>query len=164
LHIILFLIFGPPKIILGIAFTLTAGLLHILAAHIWMFLGRPEGGRSALKLSWLVISRVFMWIVGFHRVRFHGVVDSDSRFFVANHTCFFDGWLFTAWAPRILAKKEMLNVPLMRENADIFDAITVDRSERQGLAQRLVENAKDPNAPLLMVLPEGASTAGVYLV
>jgi 1-acyl-sn-glycerol-3-phosphate acyltransferase len=164
LHILLFLVFGPPKILLALAFTLTAGTLHMIAAHIWMFLGRPDSGRSALKISWLVISRVFMFILGFHRIRYHGLVDHDARFFVANHTCFFDGWLFTAWGPRILAKKEMLNIPLMRENADIFDAIAVDRSARQGLAQRLVENAKDPNAPMFMVLPEGASTSGDYML
>jgi 1-acyl-sn-glycerol-3-phosphate acyltransferase len=105
-----------------------------------------------------------MWICGIHRIRYHGQVDSDSRFFVGNHTCFFDGWLFTAWQPRILAKKEMLRLPLMRENADIFDAIAVDRRERQGLAQKLVENAKDPTAPMFMVLPEGASTSGDYML
>jgi 1-acyl-sn-glycerol-3-phosphate acyltransferase len=163
-HILLFLLFGPIKICLAVTFTLTAGVLHVLAARIWMLLGRPDGGRAGLKMSWYIISRVFMWILGFHRIRYHGQVDSDARFFIGNHTCFFDGWLFTAWGPRILAKKEMLNFPLMRENAEIFDAISVDRSARQGLAQRLVENANDPNAPMFMVLPEGASTSGDYML
>jgi 1-acyl-sn-glycerol-3-phosphate acyltransferase len=133
--------------------------LHVKILHIFLFLLF-----GPLKISWLVISRIFMWILGFHRLRFHGTLDSTARFFVGNHTCFFDGWLFTRWGPRILAKKEMLRMPLMRENADIFDAVAVDRGEQQGLSKRLIDNANDPSAPMFMVLPEGASTSGDYML
>jgi 1-acyl-sn-glycerol-3-phosphate acyltransferase len=159
-----FIIFAPLKVALGLAFGITAGILYIVAANIWRFLGRPDSGRAILKAVWVVISRIFLFLIGFHRIRYRGQVDSDTRFLVANHTCFFDGWFFTPWGPRILGKKEMLKVPLMRENADVFQAIGVDRGKSQGLTKTLIENAKDPNAPIVLILSEGASTSGDYML
>jgi hypothetical protein len=41
----------------------------LVAAQIWIFLGRLDSGRAALKNSWLVISRLFMWFLGFRPER-----------------------------------------------------------------------------------------------
>jgi 1-acyl-sn-glycerol-3-phosphate acyltransferase len=58
----------------------------------------------------------------------------------------------------------MLKVPLMRENADVFQAIAVDRGKSQCLTKMLIENAKNPNAPIVLILSEGASTSGDYML
>jgi 1-acyl-sn-glycerol-3-phosphate acyltransferase len=164
IQVLYFLIFGIPKVILAFTYGLTAGIIYIIAANIWRVLGRPERGRAGLKFTWVVFARIFLFLLGFHRVRYHGSVESDTRFIVSNHTCFFDGWFFTPWGPRILAKWEMLKIPLMKETSDVFQAIGVDRGKSQGVTKTLIDNAKDPNAPIVFILSEGASTSGDYML
>ena len=164
LHIIYFLIFGIVKIIFSLSFALIAGPFFIIACTIWKSIGRPESWRDPLKKMWSAMARVFLFLMGFHRINFHGSLDSDARFIVANHVCFFDGWLFLPFGPRPLGKKEMLNIPIIREMNEIYQGIPVDRSKSTGVSKLLMELAADKNSPLIMILPEGASTSGEYML
>jgi 1-acyl-sn-glycerol-3-phosphate acyltransferase len=164
LQVVLFLILGPPKIVLCLAFAIVSGALYILLVNIWRLFGRPGAFRNFLRSWWSGMARTIMFIFGIHRIHWHSSVDSSTRFLVANHVCFFDGWLFTPWWPRILAKREMLKLPLMRENADVYMAIPVDRGRASGTTQLLIESANDPKMPLILILPEGASTSGDYML
>ncbi|OHT06191.1 Acyltransferase family protein [Tritrichomonas foetus] len=164
IHAIYFIIFGIPKIILSLLFALIAGPFFLIAAGIWRSIGRPESWRNPLKKIWSSMARVFLFLMGFHRIHYHGGLDADSRFIVANHICFFDGWLFLPFGPRPLGKKEMLNIPILREMADVYRGIPVDRSKSSGVAKQLVEFAQDKNSPMIMILPEGASTSGEYML
>jgi 1-acyl-sn-glycerol-3-phosphate acyltransferase len=160
IQILLFLIFGLVKIISAVIYGILTGALFMLSCAIWRSLGRSDRGRAFLKKVWDVIARVFLFILGFHRIHFHGDYDEDARFIVANHTCFFDGWLFLPYEPRILAKKEMIHIPLMKDTAELFEAVPVDRSNSTGVTKILLADSKSP----FLLLPEGASTSGDYML
>ncbi|OHT02143.1 Acyltransferase family protein [Tritrichomonas foetus] len=164
IQIVLFLIFGIFKIVTAISFALISGPFFLVAAAIWRSLNRPESWRSFLKKVWASVARIFLFLLGFHRIRYHGQLDPEARFIIGNHTCFFDGWLFLPFGPRPLGKKEMLNIPIIREMSDIYQGIPVDRSKNTGVAKLLVELASDKNSPLIMIMPEGASTSGDYML
>ncbi|KAH0791024.1 Acyltransferase family protein [Histomonas meleagridis] len=164
IQIILFILIGIPKIIVVVPYSLVAGLFFLLLATIWRSLGRPESWRGYLKKLWTVIARIFLFILGFHRIRFHGTPDPDARFIVGNHTCFFDGWLYLPFDVRPLGKKELLDIPLFREMSDVYQGIPVDRSRSTGLTKVLIANAQDTKSPKILILPEGASTSGDYML
>jgi 1-acyl-sn-glycerol-3-phosphate acyltransferase len=162
LQVLLFLVFAPIKIVLVIPYSILMGSVFMISCAVWRSLGRHDSGREFLKKLWEIIARIFLFLVGFHQIHFHGEYDDDARFIVANHTCFFDGWLFLPWGPRILGKREMLQFPLMRDNADVFQAIAVDRGSSNGLTSIL--KAVDKSSPPFLILPEGASTSGDYML
>jgi len=112
---------------------------------------------------WSSCARIFIFFLGYTRIRFHGKLDPDSRFIIANHTCFFDSWMFLPFGPRILGKKEILNIPVIREMSEVYQGISVDRSKSTGVTKLLVEAASDKNSPCIMMMPEGASTSGDYM-
>jgi 1-acyl-sn-glycerol-3-phosphate acyltransferase len=162
LQILLFLIFAPLKLVLAIPYSLLAGAVYMVGAAFWRSLGRPEIGRDILKRMWEIIARIFLFLLRFHQISFHNDYDDDARFIVANHTCFFDGWLFLPWGPRILGKKEVLNFPLMKDTADVYESLAVDRESTSGLTQILANVTK--SSRLFLILPEGASTSGDYML
>lgn len=158
------IVFGIPKVVLGLAFGLIAGPFFVVAVSIWRAFGKPEAWREPLKKLWSTFARIFLFFLGFVKVNYHGHPDSDARFIVANHTCFFDGWFFLPFGPRPLGKKELLDIPCIREMADVYRGIPVDRSKSCGLTKELIANAQDTNMPQIMILPEGASTSGDYML
>ena len=164
IQIIMTLLFGVVKVILALAFGLIAGPFFILAASIWRSVGRPESWRNPLKKLWSTLARIFLFFLGYAKVNFHGTPDPDARFLVANHTCFFDGWFFLPFGPRPLGKKELLDIPCIRDMAEVYEGIPVDRSKSCGLTKELIANAKDSSRPLIMIMPEGASTSGDYML
>lgn len=164
IQVIYFLIFGIVKIIAAVSFALVAGPFFLICAAIWRSVNRPESWRAVLKKIWSTFARVFLFFLGFHRIRYHGSLDPEARFICANHTCFFDGWLFLPFGPRPLGKKEMLDIPVIREMSDIYQGIPVDRSKSTGVSKLLIELASDKNSPLISILPEGASTSGDYML
>jgi hypothetical protein len=159
-----FLVFGLIKVILGLPFAIIGGAFFMLVVAIWRSLGRPEGFRRVLIKMWTVGARIFLFIIGFHRVRYHGTHDPDARFLVGNHTTFFDGWFYLPFEPRLLGKKELAGVPVLGEMADVYRAIQVDRAHSTGVTKILIENAMNKNNPVIQLFPEGASTSGDYML
>ncbi|OHT13025.1 Acyltransferase family protein [Tritrichomonas foetus] len=162
-HVVYFMIFGIPKVIFASMFMFVAGPTFLIACAIWRILGSPASSRYYLKILWSYISRIFLFLIGFVKITFHGQVDPNARFITPNHTCFFDGWYFTPLGPRIIGKKELLDIPLLKDVSEIFEGIPVDRSKHTGISQVLIESANNPKEPMILIFPEGASTSGDYM-
>ncbi|KAK8858075.1 Lysophosphatidylcholine acyltransferase 2 [Tritrichomonas musculus] len=163
LHVIYFIIFGIPKIILLALFFMVAGPIFVLACAIWRAFGSAPNYRPHLQRLWSYIARIMLFILGYYKITYHGQIDPQARFICPNHTCFFDGWYFFPLAPRIIGKKEILNYPLLKDVCEVFEGIPVDRSKHTGVSHILLESAKDPKEPMILIFPEGASTSGDYM-
>ena len=164
LHVLMFLVFGIPKLILVIPFAIVSGGMFMLVCAVWRALGRPLWLRLILKRAWAGIARIFLFILGFYSKTFEGTVDSDARFICPNHVCFFDGWHFFEYGPRILGKKELVQLPVMSDLCDVVDGIAVDREKSTGISKILVSNAENSKEPPILIFPEGASTSGDYML
>lgn len=164
IQIIFFLIFGITKIFFAIAFSLIFAPIFAISCSIWRHTGKTKEFKYLLQRLWCIISRIFLFIIGFYRVNFIGDVDQDARFFVGNHTCFFDGWFLLCFYPRPLSKIELSKMPILSDVCEIFDGISVNGSKHTGVTQELIENANDPSKPKILIFPEGVSTSGDYML
>lgn len=163
-QIILFLLVGIIRIIVTLSFSIIAGPAFIILCTIWRSFDYPESWRRLLKQIWVILARIFLFLLGIFRINFHGEPDSDSRFIISNHTCFFDGWLFLPLMPRPLDKIELLNIPCIKEMWRVFDGIPIDRSKSNGMTKVILKNAANANAPQIQMFPEGATTNGDYML
>lgn len=163
LQVIYFIIIGIPKLITVICYSIIAFSSFLLGCFIWRLIGRPEEFRNKLKSYYAAIARIFLFILGYHKINYHGEINPDARFLVCNHVTFFDGWFFLAFAPRPLAKKELFSWPVIGDMLEVFDGIAVDRSKNSGVSKKLIDNALDSDAPPAMLAPEGATTSGLYM-
>lgn len=164
LQVLMFLVFGVPKLVVAIPFSVVAGGMFMLVCAVWRAMGRPLWLRLILKRAWAAIARILLFILGFYRKTFEGTVDSDARFICPNHVCFFDGWHFFEYGPRILGKKELIQLPVMSDVCDVVDGIAVDREKSTGISKILVSNAENSKEPPILIFPEGASTSGDYML
>ena len=163
IQIIYFLIFGIIRIIIVLPYLLISSIIFMIMCIIWRSLGKPKSGRSFLQTFYSTMTRIFLFLIGFIKINFHGGPDPDARIRVTNHICFLDGWLLLAFSPRPLAKKELFSVPFVSDMLDVFDGIPVDRSKNSGVAKRLIECALDSSSPAVTLAPEGATTSGDYM-
>lgn len=163
IQVLYFLIFGIPKIIAVLFFLPIGPTLFMLLCFIWRTMGRPQGFRKFIQRFYSVIARIFLFILGYHRVSYHGKIDPDARFIITNHVTFLDGWFFIPFCPRPLAKKELFSWPLIGDMLDIYEGISVDRSKHSGVSKKLMENALDSSKPPATLAPEGATTSGEYM-
>ena len=163
-QIIYFFIFGILRGTIAIIYAIVAGTIFLISSTIWTSFGSPESFRIVLKHLWSALARVFLFILGIYRINFHGQPDSDCRFILSNHSCFFDGWLFLPLLPRPLDKKELLELPCLKEMWHVFDGITVDRTRSCGMTHVLIESASDSSTPMIQMFPEGATTNGDYML
>ena len=164
LQLFMFLVFGVVKGIASLTYCVIAGSFLAVLVTIWKTVGAPESWRRPIKLLWAAMARILLFLLGFFKIKYHGQPDSDSRFLISNHTCFFDGWLFLPLLPRPLDKKELLDIPFFKEMWQVFDGISVDRTKSCGMTKILVENAADSNQPMIQMFPEGATTNGDYML
>lgn len=163
LHLLYFIIFGIPRLILFALFFIISAPIFVLACSIWRILGTPDTYRPHLQSLWSYISRILLFILGYYKIKFHGQIDPSSRFICPNHTCFFDGWYFFPIGPRVIGKKELLNIPLLSDVSQVFGGIPVDREKQTGVSRIILESAKNPKEPMILIFPEGASTSGDYM-
>lgn len=163
-QIVFFLVIGVLRCAITVIYAVVAGAVFLVSYTIWTSFGSPEGLRTALKHLWSALARVFLFLLGMFRIKFHGQPDSDCRFILSNHVCFFDGWLFLPLLPRPLDKKELLELPCLREVWHVFDGITVDRTKSCGMTHVLIKSASDASTPMIQMFPEGATTNGEYML
>ena len=164
LQILLFLVFGVVRSIISLAYSVIAGTLFILVCTIWKSFGSPESWRTPLKLLWAALARILLFSLGIYRINYHGQPDSDARFIISNHTCFFDGWLFLPLLPRPLDKVELLEIPVISDMWNVFEGISVDRTKSCGMTKVLLKSATNSNLPMIQMFPEGATTNGDYML
>lgn len=160
----LFCIFGLFKVVFGLIYSVIAGAMFIGLCAVWRAFGSPEPLRTPLKLLWSALSRILLFILGIYKINYHGQPDSDARFVISNHVCFFDAWLMMPLLPRPLDKIELLSIPCFREVWDVFDGISVDRRRSCGMTKVLVDGAANSNQPMIQLFPEGATTNGDYML
>jgi 1-acyl-sn-glycerol-3-phosphate acyltransferase len=164
LQLLFFLIFAPIKVVFGLIYGVISGAIFIGLCAIWRAFGSPEPFRTPLKLLWSALSRILLFILGIYKINYHGQPDSDARFLISNHACFFDAWLLTPLLPRPLDKIELLSIPCFREIWEVFDGISVDRRRSCGMTKVLVDGAANSNQPMIQLFPEGATTNGDYML
>jgi 1-acyl-sn-glycerol-3-phosphate acyltransferase len=131
---------------------------------LWRTFGCPESGRLFLRGLWQSISRIFIAILGCVKIEFQDELDPDERFVVANRGRFLDGWLFAGYDIHPLGKKELLSLPFVGDVAELYDATAVDRARNSGITKLLIDNAKDPSKPAIVMISEGVSTSGDYML
>lgn len=162
-QIILFLTIGIIRAIIATFYTIFAGSIFVILCSVWRSLGRPPGFRDNLKVLWAGGARVLLFLLGIVKINFNGDFDTNARFVVANHTCFFDSWLFLPFYLIPMEKKETFRLPVIKDMGEIFGGIPVDRTKSSGLTKELLLHAQDPSRPQIFCLPEGASTNGEYM-
>jgi len=163
IQVMYFLVFGIVRIAVVLPFLLINGSLFMLLCIIWRAVGRPYGFQVFLQRFYSTLTRIFLFLLGFIRIKYHGSIDPDARFRISNHLCFLDGWLLLPLAPRPLAKKELFTVPFVGDMLDVFGGIPVDRSKHSGVTKKLIEAAIDSKMPAIALAPEGATTSGDYM-
>jgi 1-acyl-sn-glycerol-3-phosphate acyltransferase len=164
LQVIYFIVFGIVKIIVVVPYAVVGGALFILAVTLWQVMGSPEFVREWLKSCWSAMARVFLFLLGYHRITFHGSLDPAARCILANHTCFFDGFIFLPFGPRVMGKQEVRKLPVIRQMSNVYRYVEVDRDRHTGATKRLMESIEDTKQEPVMVFPEGASTNGDYML
>jgi 1-acyl-sn-glycerol-3-phosphate acyltransferase len=164
LQFAMFLVFGLVKLVIATLYGVIAGCLFMFLCSLWRTFGAPDSYRNSLKLLWSALSRIFLFLIGIYKINYHGQPDSDCRFLISNHICFFDSWLFVPFLPRPLDKRELLKLPCIRDVWSVFDGIPVDRTRSTGMTKILLEYASDANLPMIQLFPEGATTSGDYML
>lgn len=164
IQLFFFMLFGIPRALFCMVYGVIAAFFWISAVTIWQSLGAPEYLRQPLKLFWCALARILLFLLGIIRINYRGQPDSDARFIISNHTCFFDAWMFLPLLPRPLDKKELLEIPCIGEMWRVFDGIVVDRTKSNGATKILIENAYNPDFPMIQMFPEGATTNGDYML
>lgn len=163
IQLLLFIVIGIPRAIIASIFALIAGSLFVVFVTLWRTFGYPENIRLFLMTMWASGARVLLFLLGIVHINFHGEYDTESRFVVSNHTCFFDSWLFLPFYLKPLEKKEIFDLLVIRDMCEVFGGIAVDRTKACGLTKELLKNAENPNNPQIFCMPEGATTSGDYM-
>lgn len=118
----LLLIFAPPALIIGIA----------LKRQDWIYWWANWGART-----WLRLSGVKVRVVG----RDQNVDPNQTYVFVANHQSYLDAaplFAFTGQRMGMVAKKELLNAPILGYGMGFVNVVAIDRSNKE----RAVESLK----------------------
>jgi 1-acyl-sn-glycerol-3-phosphate acyltransferase len=117
---LLLLIFGPPVILAAL----------VAARRAWVYPWALWGGRMWLRLSGV-------------RVRMRGLEQLDPRrsyVFIANHHSFLDTATLFCFAGRrigLIAKKELLKVPILGYGMGFVNILAIDRSNRERAMQTM---------------------------
>lgn len=135
----LLLVFAPPALVLGILFK----------RQDWIYWWANWGARN-----WLRLQGVKVKVIGREQL------DPNTTYvFVANHWSYLDAaplFAFTGRRMGLVAKKELLNAPILGYGMGFVNVIAIDRSNRD----RAVESLKEATARLRAgisfgVCPEG---------
>eukprot|EP00669_Euglena_mutabilis_P009624 TRINITY_DN4486_c0_g1_i2.p1 TRINITY_DN4486_c0_g1~~TRINITY_DN4486_c0_g1_i2.p1 ORF type:complete len:520 (+),score=158.15 TRINITY_DN4486_c0_g1_i2:50-1561(+) len=116
---------------------------------------------------WKGIARFWIYFImfsaGFYKVKIFGspAPRSEVKMLLANHTAMMEVLVLYAAAglPSFVSRVENLAIPLFAGVIRASDSILVDRSDRDskdGTLKEIVRRAKDPNAPQVMIFPEGS--------
>ncbi|KAL7695165.1 Acyltransferase [Lotmaria passim] len=117
---------------------------------------------------WLRVTKLLVVIalsvLGIHNIQFYGKFASrkESKFIICNHSCVTELILLYVMAgfPSFVSRRENLEFAFMGNIIKSSESILVDRGaavSRAQTQQAIFERAKDPNAPQLMVFPEGTT-------
>jgi 1-acyl-sn-glycerol-3-phosphate acyltransferase len=136
---LLLLIFCPPVLVLGILFK----------KQNWIYWWANWGARN-----WLRLSGVKVKVIGREQI------DADETYvFVANHWSYLDAaplFAFTGRRMGMIAKKELLNAPILGYGMGFVNVIAIDRSNKERAVQSLSVATERLRAGISFgVCPEG---------
>lgn len=117
----LLLFFAPPALIIGIA----------LKRQDWIYWWANWGARN-----WLRLSGVKVRVIG----REQNVDPNKTYVFVANHWSYLDAaplFAFTGRRMGMVAKKELLNAPILGYGMGFVNVVAIDRSNKDRAVQSL---------------------------
>ena len=136
---LLLLFFAPPVVLLG----------SLFKKQNWIYWWANWGARNWLRLSGV-------------KVRVHGreQLDADQTYvFVANHWSYLDAaplFAFTGRRMGMIAKKELLNAPILGYSMGFVNVIAIDRSNKERAVQSLSVATERLRAGISFgVCPEG---------
>jgi 1-acyl-sn-glycerol-3-phosphate acyltransferase len=136
---LLLLIFAPPVLILGILFK----------RQDWIYWWANWGARN-----WLRLSGVKVRVIGREQVD-----PNQTYVFVANHWSYLDAaplFAFTGRRMGMVAKKELLNAPILGYGMGFVNVIAIDRSNRDRAVESLKTATERLRAGISFgVCPEG---------
>ena len=136
---LLLLIFAPPVLVLGILFK----------KQNWIYWWANWGARN-----WLRLSGVRVRVIGREQI------DANQTYvFVANHWSYLDAaplFAFTGRRMGMIAKKELLNAPILGYGMGFVNVIAIDRSNKDRAVQSLSVATERLRAGISFgVCPEG---------
>src|SRR6266508_1550910 len=136
---VLLLIFAPPVLLIGI----------LLKRQDWIYWWANWGARN-----WLRLSGVKVRVIG------RELVDPNQTYvFVANHWSYLDAaplFAFTGRRMGMVAKKELLNAPILGYGMGFVNVIAIDRSNRDRAVESLKAATERLRAGISFgVCPEG---------
>jgi 1-acyl-sn-glycerol-3-phosphate acyltransferase len=136
---LLLLIFAPPVLILGILFK----------RQDWIYWWANWGARN-----WLRLSGIKVRVIGREKVD-----PNQTYVFVANHWSYLDAaplFAFTGRRMGMVAKKELLNAPILGYGMGFVNVIAIDRSNRERAVESLETATERLRAGISFgVCPEG---------
>ncbi|KPI83517.1 hypothetical protein ABL78_7449 [Leptomonas seymouri] len=142
-------------IFLGLFSTSVTGYLDRYA-HPWWF-----GFWSRVSKVLVIVA---FSLLGLHNIQLYGKLASrkECKFLISNHSCVVELVLLFIMAdfPSFVSRRENLQFAFMGSIVKFSESILVDRdaaTSRAQTQQAIFERARDPNAPQLMVFPEGTT-------
>ncbi|KAI5082127.1 hypothetical protein GOP47_0001870 [Adiantum capillus-veneris] len=136
------------------------------------------------------LSRIVLFVLGFYWIKVtrrdkeqderllkEGMIllktDLQPGAIVSNHVSYFDIFYYMSAAfPSFVAKRSVAKIPIVGLVSKCLGCVYVQREDKpsdvKGVAgiirQRMQAAAEDPNAPLMMLFPEGTTTNGFYIL
>ena len=167
----------PPRVALCLA--LAAALMPLSVALMMLHATMPEPWRRLAKVRAVVVlpvrllCRIALLGAGFWRIPTRGAFEpgrGGAHLVVANH-CSVGDVLYAVYAlaPAFLAKAEATRIPYIGAAASALGCVLVDRRSAESRAAAraaIAERAAtcDPEAPPLLIFPEGTTTNGLCLI
>jgi 1-acyl-sn-glycerol-3-phosphate acyltransferase len=136
---LLLLVFAPPVVLLG----------SLFKKQNWIYWWANWGARNWLRLSGVTV-----------KVKGREQLDANQTYvFVANHWSYLDAaplFAFTGRRMGMIAKKELLNAPILGYSMGFVNVIAIDRSNKERAVQSLTVATERLRAGISFgVCPEG---------
>jgi hypothetical protein len=141
-RLLMFIVIGIPRSLIAGSYGFVMTVVYESIVTFWTFVGAPEVLRFPLQVLWYIFCRIFLFLLGVVRIRYHGKCNPRARFLVSNHLCFLDRWLFWWLWPNPLDKKELLELPAGKAVLDVFRGILVDSSKSCGLTNYILQRLR----------------------
>ena len=168
----------PPRVALCLALAaaimpLSVALLVLHATVLPERWRRRARVRSLVVLPVRLLCRIALLGAGFWRIPTRGACQpgrGGAHIVVANHCSVGDVlWAVYALAPAFLAKAEAARIPYIGAAAAALGCVLVERrsaASRAAARAAIAEHAAacDPEAPPLLIFPEGTTTNGLCLI
>lgn len=123
------------------------------------------------------LCRAALFVMGFYHIKVTGAPAPDAPFIVCNHVSVFDALVVFAYLqPSIVAKAELMHIPVLGRIFRGLQVIPVERDAKGGkggreetkrIIQRFAESQQNPDPkdrfPPVLIFPQGTCTKGSFV-